>query len=64
MKNQFKTNFGRPIIVKNEEMQLQKYSRKFEALRIWSHLLKRFLMENFIFCVVLPKWLAVALLFM
>ena len=25
-------------------------------LRIWSHLLKKFLMENFIFCAVLPFW--------
>ena len=24
-------------------------------LRIWSHLLKKFLMENFIFCVVLAS---------
>ena len=24
--------------------------------RIWSHLLKKSLMENFIFCVVLPYW--------
>ena len=24
-------------------------------LRIWSHLLKKFLMENFIFCAVIPK---------
>ena len=26
-------------------------------MRIWSYLLKKFLMENFIFCAVLNSWL-------
>ena len=39
------TNFGSNISKKFAARKLQK-------LRIWSHLLKKFLMENFIFCAV------------
>ena len=30
-----------------------KYDQILRELRIWSHLLRRFLMENFIFCAVI-----------
>ena len=32
-----------------------KYDQIYSFLRIWSHLLKKFLMENFIFCAVYGK---------
>ena len=31
---------------------LSKYDQVRRTMRIWSHLLKKFLMENFIFCAV------------
>ena len=34
-----------------------KYDESRRKLRIWSHLLKKSLLENFIFCAVLPKQL-------
>ena len=35
-----------------------KYDQICIFLRIWSHLLKKSLMENFIFCAVLPRILS------
>ena len=34
----------------------EEFEWEFRKLRIWSHLLKKSLMENFIFCAVIAQW--------
>ena len=39
-------------ICQNTAQKMKFFIKDFQTLQIWSHLLKKYLMENFIFCAV------------